>query len=715
MAATLTQRPTLATGFAQTRKPDMNTSPSLLSTAPGQAQALGHTLSAYRDMVSQSWRRCLDEYHLNPAQADEPPWVGHQELRTRMERQADIIDCARHEMEALHQQLADEHCAVVLTDAEGVIVHMVASPEFAAQGQSLGLRAGGAWGERVAGTNGMGTCLASHSPILIHKEEHFFRRLSQFTCSAVPLLDPQGNMAAVLDVTSRSALVQPSLLTLLDSTVRQIEGRLIDRRFANAYPVRFHSRTEGVFGPAEGRLAVSGDGHILAANRSALLHLGYRSVQALCQLRLEDLFELSLDELLQSSMAASYHPVATCGQGDARFYAVAQRPATAVASRRLTTTAVVQPQAGSGTKQPPGRAQPAALPEPAGDALSFKDLRLAAHLKTACRVIAHRTPILLCAETGAGKEVFAKAVHQASPHAMGPFVAINCASLPATLIEAELFGYRAGAFTGAKRGGREGKILQAHKGTLFLDEIADMPLELQARLLRVLDERQVSPLGTDECFKVDFQLISASHQHLPDLVRQHKFREDLYFRLLGIELRLPPLRERQDKRELMWGILQAEAGPAAHLSEDAEEVLMRYPWPGNVRQLRHVLRTAAALADGTCITPAHLVSLPEQLKLDASGQAAQSCPEQEAQAMKVEADPSEPDVVHPDHTAVPHGQAGLGTLTLLQRHERQALIQLIEDQHWTMSRVAHRLGVSRNTLYRKLHKLQIPLNAQRSC
>jgi transcriptional regulator of acetoin/glycerol metabolism len=214
---------------------------------------------------------------------------------------------------------------------------------------------------------------------------------------------------------------------------------------------------------------------------------------------------------------------------------------------------------------------------------------------------------------------------------------------------------------------------------------------------------------------VDFQLISASHQHLPDLVRQHKFREDLYFRLLGIELRLPPLRERQDKRELMWGILQAEAGPAAHLSEDAEEVLMRYPWPGNVRQLRHVLRTAAALADGTCITPAHLVSLPEQLKLDASGQAAQSCPEQEAQAMKVEADPSEPDVVHPDHTAVPHGQAGLGTLTLLQRHERQALIQLIEDQHWTMSRVAHRLGVSRNTLYRKLHKLQIPLNAQRSC
>lgn len=690
----------------------MTLSSSLKRDAPGQAQALGHTRSAYRDMVSQSWRRCLDEYHLNPAQADEAPWVGHQELRTRRERQADLIECARHEMEALHQQLADEQGAVVLTDAEGVIVHMVASPEFAAQGQPLGLRAGGAWSERLAGTNGMGTCLASHSPVLIHREEHFFRRLSPFTCSAVPLFDPQGAVAGVLDVTSRSSLVQPSLLTLLGSTVQRIESRLIDKRFADAYPVRFHSRTEGVFGPAEGRLAVSGDGLILAANRSALQQLGYQSVQALRQLSLEDVFQLSLDELLQSSMAASYHPVATCGQGDARFYAVAQRPASAVASRRMNTT----PEAMGNTGLASDKAKPA-LGVTAGSMaaeMSFKDSRLAAHLRTACRVIAHQTPILLCAETGAGKEVFAKAVHRASPHALGPFVAINCASLPATLIEAELFGYRAGAFTGAKRGGREGKILQAHKGTLFLDEIADMPLELQARLLRVLDERQVSPLGTDECFTVDFQLISASHQHLPELVRQHRFRQDLYFRLLGIELHLPPLREREDKRELMGSILHAEAGACAQLSAAAEEALLRHPWPGNVRELRHVLRTAAALADGHCITPAHLVSLTSQLALERDSKLGQLAPAGHAP----EATPSHlaGNGLSDGHTkpaTKPPMQAGVDTLNLLQRQERQALLQLIEDQHWTMSRVAHSLGVSRNTLYRKLHKLHIPLNAER--
>ena len=148
---------------------------------------------------------------------------------------------------------------------------------------------------------------------------------------------------------------------------------------------------------------------------------------------------------------------------------------------------------------------------PHGTVSIFSDPLLASHLSVGRRVIARQTPILLCGETGSGKEVFARAVHDGSPHANGAFVAINCASLPESLIEAELFGYRAGAFTGAQRTGRRGKILQADGGTLFLDEIGDMPLDLQARLLRVLEERQVTPLGAEETHDVDFQLISASH------------------------------------------------------------------------------------------------------------------------------------------------------------------------------------------------------------
>jgi sigma-54 dependent transcriptional regulator, acetoin dehydrogenase operon transcriptional activator AcoR len=325
---------------------------------------------------------------------------------------------------------------------------------------------------------------------------------------------------------------------------------------------------------------------------------------------------------------------------------------------------------------------------------TFKDPRLVAHLDTARRVIARQTPVLLCGETGSGKEVFARAVHEASPHAHGAFVAINCASLPETLIESELFGYRAGAFTGAQRSGRRGKILQADGGTLFLDEIADMPLELQARLLRVLDERQVTPLGTEETHSVDFQLISASHQHLPARVREGRFREDLYYRLAGIELLLPPLRERSDRRDLIHSVLVSEGGASASLSAEAERLLSEHPWPGNIRQLRHVLRTAAALADGKPIAREHLPSL---LAMPAPA-AVPAQPTNHTPAVAANTDSVA------DNAALPV------KLNPIQANERQVLLQLLEQHRWNVSNVAKALDVSRNTLYRKLHKLHIEVS-----
>ena len=329
-----------------------------------------------------------------------------------------------------------------------------------------------------------------------------------------------------------------------------------------------------------------------------------------------------------------------------------------------------------------------------------------AHLHTAHRVIARQTPILLCGETGAGKEVFARAVHGASPYASGAFVAINCACLPESLIESELFGYRAGAFTGAQRGGRRGKILQAHRGTLFLDEIADMPLELQARLLRVLDERQVTPLGTEDTLPVDFQLISASHQHLPTLVREHRFREDLYYRLAGIELQMPPLRERSDKRELIRDILATEGGAAAVLSSEAEHALMAHAWPGNVRQLRHVLRTALALADGQPINRTHLTALPL-----GSLAVAESAPSAVANHAAGRATPYDADTADAaPGKALPHDDSASVKLRPLEAHERAMLLQLLAEHRWNVSNVAKVLGISRNSLYRKLHKLDIEVS-----
>ena len=312
----------------------------------------------------------------------------------------------------------------------------------------------------------------------------------------------------------------------------------------------------------EGKLAVRDDGRILAANRSALFQLGLQSMDDIRSRHIEDLFQTSLEDMLQRSMSSSFHPVVTYRANAAlRFFAVARRPASDASAPPLPPRIGVDARSAlpSPALHAPSRLiAPRAKAAPAE--FTFKDPRLVAHLETARRVIARQTPVLLCGETGSGKEVFARAVHAASPHAGGAFVAVNCASLPESLIEAELFGYRAGAFTGAQRTGRRGKIVQADGGTLFLDEIADMPLELQARLLRVLDERQVTPLGTEDTLAVDFQLISASHEHLPALVREGRFREDLYYRLAGIELVLPPLRERTDRRELIASMLASETG-----------------------------------------------------------------------------------------------------------------------------------------------------------
>ena len=656
------------------------------------------------DVVMHSWSRCLQEYRLHPDKPLDPTVVARVELEERRARRADVIDCARYEMTTLYQQLADAETAVVLTDTDGVIVHMVSSPEFAADVGPLGLRAGGVWSEAEAGTNGMGTCLVAARPVSVRREDHFFTRFTQLTCSAVPVFDPSGDIVAVLDVTSRSSLMQQHLLVLLGMTARMIENRLIDKQFRNAHPLHFHSRQEFVYTLHEGKLAVGDDGRILAANRSALFQLGLQSMDDIRSRRIEDLFQTSLADMLQRSASSSFHPVVTYRANAAlRFFAVARRPASDADAPTGMSSSV-----GSSIALPV-RVPARLAAVPATTAVStFEDPRLVAQLDTARRVIARRTPVLLCGETGSGKEVFARALHDASPHAAGAFVAINCASLPETLIESELFGYRAGAFTGAQRTGRRGKILQADSGTLFLDEIADMPLELQARLLRVLDERRVTPLGTEETHAVDFQLISASHRHLPALVREGRFREDLYYRLAGIEVQLPPLRDRSDRLELIRSMLAAEGGPDANLSPEAERMLMEHGWPGNIRQLGHVLRTAAALADGKTITRKHLPSMAVNLQpvhgrqpLHAAGGEGSYTPAEFASATT-----SMGSVVRG------HGDNGPCAIKLnpIQANERQVLLQMLDQHRWNVSNVAKALDVSRNTLYRKIHKLQIEVS-----
>jgi len=277
--------------------------------------------------------------------------------------------------------------------------------------------------------------------------------------------------------------------------------------------------------------------------------------------------------------------------------------------------------------------------------------------------------ILLNGETGTGKEAFARALHQASQRHAKPFVALNCAAIPESLIESELFGYRAGSFTGANRKGMKGKLEQANGGTLFLDEIGDMPTHLQTRLLRVLAERELVALGAEAPVTLDIQVISATHQDLQAMIADKGFREDLYYRLCGMRMTLPALRERSDRRELIERLLAGLPGGAdLRLSDQAWRCLLGYAWPGNVRQLLNTLRQAVALAEGGVI---ELADLPEEL-LD-------------------RAVPARPKVLEQQ----------------VEDAEARHLLEVLKRERWNMSLAAEAAGISRSTLYRKMKRYGI--------
>jgi transcriptional regulator of acetoin/glycerol metabolism len=291
------------------------------------------------------------------------------------------------------------------------------------------------------------------------------------------------------------------------------------------------------------------------------------------------------------------------------------------------------------------------------------DQGVAGSLELAQRLAGRNIPILLIGETGTGKEVFARAVHILSHRYVGPFVAVNCASVPESLIESELFGYRPGAFSGASREGYRGRIVQADGGVLFLDEIGDMPSALQARLLRVLETMEVTPLGSDDAVRVDIQIISATHRDLEQSVRDGMFRGDLYYRLCGMRINLPSLRERDGRRDLLVAVLKEESRGTAVFEASALDVLDRYSWPGNLRELRNTVRVALALAEEGVVRIQHL---PPQI----TGRP----------LTKPDAD-----------------------------DERSRLLREIERQRWNVSAVARSLGVSRNTLYRRMRRLAIAI------
>ncbi|WP_095057272.1 sigma-54-dependent Fis family transcriptional regulator [Pseudomonas sp. Irchel s3f7] len=601
--------------------------------------------------IARSWLRCLEDYHLDPALTMAPTVLEHGRVLESRERLQQVLHIAGNEMTSLHQQLSGAGHAVLLTDARGVILNCVTAPAERKIFERAGLWLGADWSESCEGTNGIGTCLVERQSLTIHQDEHFRGRHTGLTCSASPVFDPHGELLAVLDVSSArrdvSRQSQFHTMALVNLSAKMIESCYFLRCFDNQWLLRFHLQAESVGLFSEGLLAFDGEGRICAVNQSALNLLGHIRGGLLGK-PVEAFFDCTLDELL----------------GRASIDANASWPLRTRDGRRLF--AALRGQA-RGTSAPIVQRSVAVPRAPLAD-ICLGDAALQESFRKALRVYERDVPLLVNGETGSGKEAFAKAVHRASQRADNAFVALNCAAIPESLIESELFGYRGGSFTGARKEGMRGKLQQADGGTLFLDEIGDMPLALQTRLLRVLEDRQVVPIG-GEPESVNVRIISATHRDLLERVQDGGFREDLYYRLNGLEIALPALRERTDKSQLLDFLLAEEAGGETVLiDEPAREALLGFAWPGNVRQLRNVLRTLAALCEGGRIG---LEDLPAMIR--------------SARPAVVQAidEPSE----HP-----------------LEDAERLALLNALEHTRWHMTHTAEQLGVSRNTLYRKLRK-----------
>jgi transcriptional regulator with PAS, ATPase and Fis domain len=258
------------------------------------------------------------------------------------------------------------------------------------------------------------------------------------------------------------------------------------------------------------------------------------------------------------------------------------------------------------SSMPEMRRKPASIQLPL-DRLDTGDPVMHKVINKARLALGHDIPILIEGETGTGKELLAQAIHQSGPRKQAPFVAINCASIPEGLIESELFGHEEGAFTGARRRGAMGRVQQAHGGILFLDEIGEMPLALQARLLRVIQEREIVPLGGNKPIPVDIAIISATNCHLLDRVAKGEFREDLYYRLNGLRLTLPALRKRSDLQALIGLILDEKLGrPSVRIQPAVMQLLQRHPWRGNIRQLCNLLRSSLIFMEGNELRLEHL-------------------------------------------------------------------------------------------------------------
>ncbi len=612
------------------------------------------------DTLRASWQRCVNDYGLGVSLHRDVERVSDHELRALTSDFEEIVRRSETVLDQARKLARTTNQVVLIGNGDGVVVKSYADSVASEEIRIEGLDRGSVWQEQAVGTNGIGTAIASRSGVTVFGPAHYNEKFRRYSCSAAPILGAGGNVIGAFDMSTR-ADVDLATRAFSHHFARKAAAEISNVLFCNRNKYNCVVTLSSRRGPApslsSGMIALDDAGHVLEIAPRALEILDVKDATSVIGRDITEVLQIDPKDL-QPVRGKS---VRIKVDDASKTYATVYLPAKAQAVRSKSATAIKTP-----------------VPEAAKPLDQIAGQDPAAQLCVQiCRNTADKDiPILILGETGTGKDTLARAIHHESNRAHKPFVAINCAAIPETLLASELFGYEAGTFTGAAKNGRVGKIASANGGTLFLDEIGDMPFAFQAHLLRVLEQRIVTPLGSTREIPIDIKLICATNLDLLELISAGRFRSDLYYRIQGAQVTLPSLRRRQDFDALVQRIYRDEIGGLddAEMSKELVATLRSYPWPGNLRELRNVIRFTVSAAEDFDL---HRGCPPDALLaycgLDKSS----------------------------DRSERPCPTTLVGSKAV---SERQRIVDALRARSWNITAAARDLAVSRATLHRKIRK-----------
>ncbi len=633
-------------------------------------------LSGLPPPVLDSWHRCRQS-EIDPRGGIGDP-IPEDSVAERREQHRQLIEGAGPQMRAMYSTVRGSGFVVNLIDTDGYILEMVGDPEIIDNAQALNFEVGANWSEREVGTNAISLALDNREPVQVAGAEHYCFSHHTWTCSAAPVFDVTGTARAVLNMSAPAHFRHPHTLGMVISGTTAISAQLKILSQAE-HVARARDRLSAIVESiSEGMMCVDRQGRITRINSWLAHQLGVgRDTLVGTSIASLGIDEATLEELLSRESLRNRELSLSNGRGGGIFY---------VSGEHLEESGAVEPevvltfQGTQKTKRLVHQVMGNRARYTFSDLITQDPTLLEA--VELSRTVAHvDSSVVLQGESGTGKEILAHAIHNDGPRRSEAFVAINCAAIPRELMESELFGHDPGAFSGALKSGNPGKFELADGGTLFLDEIGEMPVDMQNKLLRVLQEKVLHRIGGKHAIPVDVRIITATNRKLTELVDAGDFRHDLFYRLNVFNISIPPLRERADDVPLLVEHFR-QAFNRRHgrglrgFQEAAMLRLQCHQWPGNVRELQNVVERTVMTASGQYAGPD---DLPAYLQAEAVSEVqAGSCPEPEE--------------------ACPHAMVDV---------EREAIMQALGSHNGNITRAAEDLRIGRNTLYRKLRRYGI--------